>query len=169
MVDSLENGVTVIFRPKHFRYSILISAFLQYFYPWNCFNRDSNLVWWISCVAGISIAISGYMIAQSGLQAFKQIDSSPKHGSQIKKLQTNGIFKITRNPLYLAMGLLLFGFGIALNSLYFFVSLGIFWPYVQFYVIPKEEKKLQELFGQQYEQYQQLTGQWITVYGTKIG
>lgn len=77
------------------------------------------------------------------------------------RLVDRGPYKYTRNPLYLArMGILL-GFSLLLASTgVLLLSLGLF-LFLQFSLVPEEERRLREKFGHPYEAYCERVPRWV--------
>jgi protein-S-isoprenylcysteine O-methyltransferase Ste14 len=72
-----------------------------------------------------------------------------------------GLYRYVRNPMYLAVTLILAGEallmrsrGLALYTLVFFAAANLF-------VMTYEEPYLRKRFGQQYEIYTRLVGRWV--------
>jgi len=77
------------------------------------------------------------------------------------KLITIGIFKLSRNPVYLALIIVQVGFGFIVNSSWFFVTSTILFILLNHYIIPNEEKMLAESFGEEYGEYKGRVGRWV--------
>jgi protein-S-isoprenylcysteine O-methyltransferase Ste14 len=76
-------------------------------------------------------------------------------------LVTSGPFRFTRNPLYLALGLLLAGVALAMNSLALAVMI-VPWSIVMRYgVIAREEHYLEQKFGEDYRAYCRRVRRWL--------
>jgi protein-S-isoprenylcysteine O-methyltransferase Ste14 len=76
-------------------------------------------------------------------------------------LVTSGIYRVTRNPMYVGMLLLLLAWAIYLNKLAAFVILPLFVFYLTRYQIIPEEAFLKNKFGGDYEQFMQRTRRWL--------
>ena len=78
-----------------------------------------------------------------------------------KRLFTGGVYRISRNPMYL--GLLLIYAGIALLRWQLWPLLLIFIPFfvVDRIYIPAEEQKMFEAFGEPYVRYRERVGRWV--------
>lgn len=76
-------------------------------------------------------------------------------------LVTSGPFRITRNPLYLAMGLLLAGVAFAVNSLAMFLVIGPWVVVMRYGVIAREERYLEGKFGEDYRAYCRRVRRWL--------
>lgn len=69
------------------------------------------------------------------------------------KLVTGGVYRITRNPMYLALLLVLLAFGIYLGNAFNTLLAAGFVMYMNRFQIIPEETVLKKHFGKEYEQY----------------
>lgn len=76
-------------------------------------------------------------------------------------LITDGVFRYSRNPMYLGMVLILLGFTILLDSWISFLVLPGFTIFVHYRFICHEEKNLKEQFSEDWLAYQQKIPRWI--------
>lgn len=76
-------------------------------------------------------------------------------------LITDGVFRYSRNPMYLGMILILLGFSILLNSWVSFLVLLGFTAFIHYCFICHEEEILKEQFGEDWLVYQQKVPRWI--------
>lgn len=74
---------------------------------------------------------------------------------------TSGLFRLSRNPLYLGMTIALFGVNIFLGSLSPFIFSIIFIIIMDRSFIPTEEKNLEKKFGKEYVDYKRKVRRWI--------
>jgi protein-S-isoprenylcysteine O-methyltransferase Ste14 len=72
-----------------------------------------------------------------------------------------GRFKISRNPMYLGIALLLIGAGFILGSVTSFVGVILFVTAMKIVFIKTEEKILQEQFGEEYMAYKKKVKRWV--------
>jgi len=77
----------------------------------------------------------------------------PTSPNKTSKLVTKGVFKFSRNPMYLAMLLLLLAWGIWLGNAFNTLLAAGFVSYMNHYQILPEEEALNILFGKEYQQY----------------
>jgi len=76
-------------------------------------------------------------------------------------LVTDGIYRWTRNPMYLGLSVLLLGWAIRLGTLSPLVIPPLFVTFItQFQILP-EERALRGHFGDSYEQYCRQVGRWL--------
>ena len=76
-------------------------------------------------------------------------------------LVTSGIFRISRNPIYLGMASILLGIAIFWGTLIVFIFPLTFIIYIERFIIPIEEKNLEQKFGKKYLRYKQKVRRWI--------
>jgi protein-S-isoprenylcysteine O-methyltransferase Ste14 len=85
----------------------------------------------------------------------------PRNPSKTSKLVTGGLYQYSRNPMYLALLLLLLVWGLYLgNAFNVLVAAGFVMYMNRFQIIP-EENSLMELFGKEYAQYCTLVRRWF--------
>ena len=83
----------------------------------------------------------------------------PHRGSE--HLVTNGAFSFSRNPIYLANTMLMFGAGLMSQIVWFF-PLGLIAAFLtQKLAIEREEKHLEIRFGKRYRDYSKRVRRWI--------
>lgn len=63
--------------------------------------------------------------------------------------------------MYLGMLSILFGFAFVLNSLLGLIFPIVFFWFMNWRLIPAEEKKIEEVFGDEYLAYKRRTRRWI--------
>ena len=93
------------------------------------------------------------------LRAFYSNNESPAPFIPTKKIITNGIFKYTRNPMYVSFFISAFGISTIFSSfgILFGAIIGIL--LIHKYVVLEEEKKLEKLQG--FKAYKNSTRRWI--------
>jgi protein-S-isoprenylcysteine O-methyltransferase Ste14 len=112
-------------------------------------------------LAGIAPLLAGLGIASWGSRKFARVGTNIKTFDEPDKLVTDGLFKYSRNPMYLGFVLALAGAAILLGSLPpFFVSLAFLVVADRWY-IAFEETAMARKFGGEYEVYKQKTRRWI--------
>lgn len=114
---------------------------------------------------GVGLFITGCLIGATGAVTFKRAKTTvnPVSVEKASSLVTHGIFKFTRNPMYLGMALGIVGAGVYLQAnlimllffLFFYIS------YMTRFQIVPEERVLIELFGDEYKAYLESTRRWI--------
>ena len=74
---------------------------------------------------------------------------------------TDGIYRFTRNPMYLSMVLLMIAVSVLVSNIWIFILTPVFAVIMQKGVIEQEERYLEEKFGAEYTNYKKSTRRWI--------
>ncbi|MBW3014810.1 isoprenylcysteine carboxylmethyltransferase family protein [Candidatus Woesearchaeota archaeon] len=92
---------------------------------------------------------------------FRKLGTSIPTRGLPKHLVTTGLFRFSRNPIYLGMVLALFGEAVFLGSLITFIIPVLFIVLINKFNIPIEEKNLELKFGKRYLDYKAKVRRWI--------
>jgi len=105
----------------------------------------------------------GVLIALHALHLFHKAKTThnPIKIDQASSLVTTGIYRFTRNPMYLGMLIILIGFGIKLGSTMALGVIPIFVLAMKYLQIVPEERVLLEIFGDEYAEYCEKVRRWI--------
>lgn len=76
-------------------------------------------------------------------------------------LLTSGPFRFSRNPIYLAMALMLLGVAVLLGAVAALIFPVIFIVAIELRFIPLEERKLEAIFGEEYREYRRKVRRWL--------
>ena len=74
---------------------------------------------------------------------------------------TTGLYRVTRNPMYLGMLLVLFGWAVFLSNLAALLIAPLFALYITRFQIIPEERVLAEKFGAAFMAYQSQVRRWL--------
>ncbi|MEO0493388.1 MAG: methyltransferase [Actinomycetota bacterium] len=113
---------------------------------------------------GIGIAFVGVVVAVAGMTAFARVGTTvdPHDPTKTDALVVGGVYRRTRNPMYLGLALLLGGFAIALGDIAAtIVGVGGFVTVVTRVQIQPEERLLGAQFGRAFEEYCEDTRRWF--------
>lgn len=80
---------------------------------------------------------------------------------QTTSIVTTGPYRHTRNPMYLALSLMLIAWAIALSDLLALMIMPGFYLYMSRFQIEPEERVLRDRFGREYEEYCAQTPRWL--------
>jgi protein-S-isoprenylcysteine O-methyltransferase Ste14 len=114
---------------------------------------------------GVALALLclGLSIAVSGVVAFRRARTTlnPIKASSASALVNSGVYRFTRNPMYLGLLLALFAWAVLLaNPLALLVLPVYVWYINRFQIIP-EERVLATLFGTEYSAYKGSVRRWL--------
>ena len=85
----------------------------------------------------------------------------PTNPDKASQLVIVSIYKISRNPMYLAMLFILVAFATRLGNLYSFTVLPLYVWYISTFQIKPEEEALTKIFGEAYTNYCKKVRRWI--------
>lgn len=111
--------------------------------------------------AGIAVILIGLGVMVAADRQFKSADTAVSPHKRPSALVTDGVFRWSRNPMYLGMILTLFGGAVAWGTLTpFLVPPALAWILSQRF-IQSEESVLSDTFGPDYERYQGRVRRWL--------
>ena len=110
---------------------------------------------------GLPVIVAGLILTTAGDREFKQARTPVNPLETPKTLVTAGLFRYTRNPMYLGFALILAGVWLMLGALSPLADVLVFAVAADRWYIPAEEKKLVDIFGQAYRDYQHQVRRWI--------
>lgn len=106
---------------------------------------------------------AGAIIAGLGIVSFRRAKTTvnPMKPNSSSALVVWGIYRLSRNPMYLGFWLILIGWAIYLSNLLAFLLLPFFIWYMNRFQIEPEEQALTSLFGQAFLSYRSRVRRWI--------
>ena len=114
----------------------------------------------ITSIESLKMSIIGFVLVVFG--SFGRIWASLYiEGHKTKNLIIAGPFSMVRNPLYFFSLVMLLGFSLALKSIYLPLSLLLIFVIFHIPTIANEEKKLQNIHGEKFEDYVRSTPRLI--------
>ena len=110
---------------------------------------------------GAALVAMGIGISVAGKRGFQRAGTNVQTFEDPGVFVTDGLYAISRNPMYL--GLVLAGFGAALVSgtLAAVVLGAAFALIVRYWYIAHEERAMRRAFGTRYEAYCRAVGRWL--------
>lgn len=152
---NLSFKIKKIYPPTHFYTYLIISAALHFLVP------VKQIISFPYILIGIIPVIAGAVLNIWADGIFRKQKTTVKPDQKPTILIDYGPFKISRNPMYLGMALMLIGAGVLLGSVTSFIGAIIFIAAMEIYFIPDEEKAMRETFGENFEQYKRRVRRWI--------
>lgn len=86
---------------------------------------------------------------------------SPLKPEKASNLVTGGVYTFSRNPIYLAMLLILLALGVVLGNAFNTLTAAAFVGYMNKFQIIPEERILLDKFGRSFKEYCTLTRRWF--------
>jgi protein-S-isoprenylcysteine O-methyltransferase Ste14 len=109
------------------------------------------------------LACIGQSISVSGMVAFRRAKTTvnPIKASAASSLVTRGVYRFTRNPMYLGLMLTLLAWAVFLSSPLVVLWLAVYVVYMNRFQIVPEERVLTSLFGAEYVNYKSEVRRWL--------
>lgn len=112
-------------------------------------------------VIGMALGAGGVVVIAIALGLFRSSKTRPEPWQPASSLVDRGLYRFTRNPMYLGMALLSLGIAMAFTSfsgvLLAFAALVI----IDRFVVTREEAYLTRRFGQDYTAYKARVRRWF--------
>jgi protein-S-isoprenylcysteine O-methyltransferase Ste14 len=105
--------------------------------------------------------VVGAVMAIAAATSFRRAGTPVVPFEPSTALVTGGWFRVTRNPMYLGLSLILFGVALIDGTLGAFLPLPVFVAILHFRFIRAEERFLEGIFGEQYRVYRTQVRRWI--------
>lgn len=122
-----------------------------------------RLAWPGGPVIASMIALIGIAVCAAGVYAFRthQTTVDPTRPEATRILVTSGIYRLTRNPMYLGFAVVLLGWALLLSHPLAVLGVPAFMLYMNRFQIEPEEQVLREKFGDEFEAYASRVRRWI--------
>jgi len=143
--------------PWVFILAYLIGVGFQFLFPISIAFSNGNVI--KSIGAGIFLAAG--IIAGWSLKIFHNLKTTTTPGETSKNLVIRGPYKLSRNPMYVGLTLAYIGEAFLLLQLLPLLFLPLVWAYIQWVIIPVEEKRLHETFADEYAAYCSQVRRWL--------
>ena len=110
-----------------------------------------------------ALAVAGVGFDILGLVAFRRHRTTinPLRPERTSALVTGGVYRITRNPMYVGLALLLTAWAVWLSALWPFAGPALFVAYINRFQIVPEERVLEEKFGDEFRAYAARVRRWL--------
>ena len=142
---------------------ILVVIFLAIMWLVSFYLKITLLSQSLTFITALIIFLIGLVIALSGVFSFKQSDTTvnPTTPQETSSLVTSGVYKFTRNPMYVGFLFFLISWAVYLSSLASFITPVFFVLYINKFQIRPEEKMLSSIFGNEFYQYTKKVRRWL--------
>ncbi len=112
------------------------------------------------CVGFLPLSL-GVFLNIAADKKIKQYETTVKPYEESRALVTDGVFGVSRNPMYLGMALILGGVALLAGSATPWIIVGGFSVLMDKLFIGPEESMLEQKFGEQFRQYRHLVRRWL--------
>lgn len=107
--------------------------------------------------------LAGVFISVAGVMAFRKAHTTvdPTKPEKSTSLVASGIYRHTRNPMYVGFLMVLAAWSVYLSNLMALAALPAFVVYMNRFQIQPEERALQARFGTAFTEYKQAVRRWV--------
>lgn len=113
--------------------------------------------------AGLTFGLMGMIILLASVRSFAKAGATvnPIEPEKAERLVTSGLYRFTRNPMYLGMLLVLLAAALAFQNIAAVIGPLLFFTSITLLQIIPEERVLERTFGNAFATYRQQTRRWI--------
>jgi protein-S-isoprenylcysteine O-methyltransferase Ste14 len=117
----------------------------------------------VRVAVALALGATGFVIAFSGFRAFGRAKTTvnPVNIEAASSLVTGGVYRYTRNPMYVGLTSLLLALTVLLSAPVALLGPIAFVLFTTRFQILPEERLLRTKFGDAYEEYQRKVRRWI--------
>jgi protein-S-isoprenylcysteine O-methyltransferase Ste14 len=114
-------------------------------------------------VLAVALSIAGVAFALAGLLAFRRANTTfnPTKPDATSTFVASGVYRVSRNPMYVGFSLVLTGWAFFLSHALAFLFLPAFVAYINRFQIVPEERVLSAFFGSEYVTYIRSVRRWL--------
>jgi len=142
-----------------------VVALLTALAMWGLARYDSAPVAWIFLRIPVAslLLLTGLLFDAAGFLTFRRVRTTinPMRPKSTSTLVQSGVYKLTRNPMYLGLACILCGWAVYLWSPWALCGPLAFVAYITRFQIIPEERVLTVLFGEVYSAYRAKVGRWL--------
>lgn len=110
---------------------------------------------------GIVLAVAGLVVVVAALRNFRREGEDPEPWTPSKTMLVAGVYRFSRNPMYLGVTLIYLGIALFFGSLGALLLLPLAIASIRVFVIAREEAYLTRRFGHAYRAYCGRVRRWI--------
>lgn len=149
-VRSKHGGANVRFPPPLVFLGLMGGAEVAFRWGW---PLAVPLAAWPRVIVGVSLGLAGISMVLAAHRWFRRTGQNPAPWRPSPELVLQGIYRYTRNPMYIGMSLLQVGIGIARGNGWIAALAPMALAIVHVIAVRPEEAYLTETFGESYARY----------------
>ena len=150
-----DNPNVLVFPPLLYSGTVVVSLLLHWFKPWYLTHS------WPVRIVGIALIVGAAALGIWGEKALKRAGTNVNPMQPTLAIVSDGPYRFTRNPMYVGLILAYLGEAGLLRQIWPVILSPLVVVYVNWIVIPLEESKLREVFGEQYDLYRKKVRRWL--------
>ena len=105
----------------------------------------------------------GILVVALGMLAFYRAKTTinPVNIKAVSSIVTSGVYRYTRNPMYVGLALALVGWAVHIAVPFVLAGPAVFMLFITRFQIIPEERVLTSKFGEEYRKYQDRVRRWL--------
>jgi protein-S-isoprenylcysteine O-methyltransferase Ste14 len=131
--------------------TILLGLAADWLFP--VFVLKILLTFYVRVTIGVAVVACGAALALAAERKFKQAGTNVMPWKPSLALATAGVYATLRNPMYVALAMLVGGIAVALASDWMLVLVIPMFAVLHYGVVVREERYLERKFGDDYRRY----------------
>ena len=145
----------IIYPPMWLAIGIIAQFACNEYFPGHRFTSTGwQMAGGVLLVVGMAL-----LVIAGGL--FKQADTDLIPFKDVRALVTTGVFRFTRNPMYLGMAVVLLGCAVTVGAANALLVPPVFMAIIHYRYILPEEAMLREIFPEEFPAYCQRVRRWL--------
>jgi protein-S-isoprenylcysteine O-methyltransferase Ste14 len=157
-MNAAPDRARIIVPPPIWALICIIAGFVaKHFKPLPLFDKYRA----IEIAIGVALLILSVAIIVIAGRQFLAHGTHPSPYRPVNALVVDGLYKFSRNPIYVAFLLFVLAFAFCANSAWFLVATVIAFFLLRFIVVKREEPYLSQKFGDAYGTYCRRVRRWI--------
>lgn len=120
---------------------------------------DAPVLWYLA----IALLLFGFAVLTNAVFSFvrQKTTVNPLEPQKAERLVITGLYRFTRNPMYLGLAAILIGFALILENALALLGPLLFVISMTLLQIIPEERALSKIFGDEYHEYKDRVRRWI--------
>lgn len=157
-VDLPDRSQAIVRPPLLYFFAIVGGVVLERLLPLG--DADSNVIPSGTFVGTLAI-IAGFAVFAAAMRGFSRAETNVPTTMPTTAIVTCGVYRFSRNPIYLGMTLFYLGLSFVLQNVYMLILLVPVLLVMRYGVIAREEAYLERKFGEDYLSYKQKVRRWL--------
>jgi protein-S-isoprenylcysteine O-methyltransferase Ste14 len=112
-------------------------------------------------IVGSLLVLAGLALNIVGFLTQRRAGTDPIPFRPTTRIVSHGLYRFSRNPMYIGFGLWTLGIALLANSVWMLLAVPIGLVLTDRFVIAKEEKYLERKFGDEYLSYKRRVRRWL--------
>jgi protein-S-isoprenylcysteine O-methyltransferase Ste14 len=133
--------------------TILLGLAADWLFP--VFVLKTVLTFYVRVTIGVVVVACAVALALAAVRKFMQASTNVKPWKPSLALATGGVYTKLRNPMYVALAMMVGGIAVALASDWLLVLVIPMFAVLHYGVVKREERYLERKFGDDYRRYKE--------------